>query len=139
MTNLFIEIVYWTWCFPQTLIGALYFLNSKKNHVKIQKYKHAKVTTLNREHTGGFCLGKYIFIDKAPDKYTIKHEYGHTIQNFILGPLYIPVIWGKSKLLYLKFMKLLKENPEEFAKQRPNYFKQFPENWADKLGKVERK
>ena len=138
MGKILINIVYWTWCFPQTLVGAIYFLSSKKNHVKVEKYKLSIVTTLNREHTGGFCWGKYIFIDKTPDKNTIKHEYGHTLQSFILGPLYIPVIWVKSRFLYLESMKIIKENPEKYPSVAKKYFSSFPENWADKLGKVKR-
>jgi len=139
MNNIFIELVYWTWCFPQTLVGFLYFTNSKKNHVKVEKYKLSIVTTLNREHTGGFCWGKYIFIDKNPDKHVIKHEYGHTLQSFILGPLYIPIVWIKSRLLYLKTMKIYHHHPKEFPKAKEEYYKSFPENWADTLGNVKRR
>ena len=138
MGNVFVELVHWTWCLPQTLVGFLYFISSRKNHVKVERFRHAVVTTLDREHTGGFCWGRYIFIDRTPDEHTVKHEYGHTLQSFILGPLYIPLVWGRSRVLYLKYMRLRREDPEEFARQQPRYFRQFPENWADRLGNVKR-
>lgn len=139
MKSILIELIYWTWCFPQTVIGIIYFLISKNNHVKVEKYKHSIVTTLNREHTGGFCWGKYIFIDKTSNKDLIKHEYGHTLQSFILGPLYIPVIWIPSGYNLYLIKKIDINDRERYLEAYNEYWKKFPEDWADKLGKVNRK
>lgn len=98
-------------------------------------YKGAIATFWKRPF--GISLGMFIFIPpKArfynPDKYDLKdeeirerllvHEYGHTYQSLILGPLFIPVvgipsaIWGMVK------------------KPGQSYFSFYAENWANHLG-----
>ncbi|MBR0373442.1 MAG: hypothetical protein IJH91_02805 [Mogibacterium sp.] len=96
MADLF-TILQWTWGFPQTAVGAaLYLLNHDKRHFN---YHGACVTTW--ESIECVSLGKFIFIhERAP--YLLPHEYGHSIQSLILGPLYFPLIglpsaiWNRS-------------------------------------------
>jgi hypothetical protein len=86
---------------------------------------------------GGLSCGLFIFVTdentgittpKTCDKLTV-HEYGHTIQSLILGPLYLLIIgipsiaWGNLP----RFTRLRKE------KNIP-YSACFSEGWADKLG-----
>jgi hypothetical protein len=60
----------------------------------------------------------------------IKHEYGHTLQSKMLGWLYLPIICVPSLILFtLTTIDIL-----DYA----DYYKRFPENWADKLGGVRR-
>ena len=84
----------WTWGIIQTAAGAiLYLLNRRAPHFK---FHGACVTVWNSVHS--VSLGKFIFIsrntgiDRAYARYLLKHEYGHTIQSLILGPLYLPLI-----------------------------------------------
>ena len=48
----------------------------------------------------GVSLGKFIFVPKSagkdPSEFLLNHEYGHTIQSLILGPLYLPLIGAPS-------------------------------------------
>ena len=77
------------------------------------------------------------FYDKLKEKYAkeelhrrlLVHEYGHTIQSLILGPLYLLLIgipstlWGFSPRLNKK----RKDN-------QISYFTFFTEKWANDLG-----
>lgn len=86
---------------------------------------------------GGLSCGLFIFVTdensglstlKVCDKLTV-HEYGHTIQSLILGPLYLIII-GIPSLVWANlpvFVKLRKE------KNIP-YSTCFAEGWADRLG-----
>ena len=65
---------------------------------------------------------KYHFSDDEIRERLVVHEYGHTIQSLILGPLYFlivglpSVIWGMVK------------KPEQ------SYFSFYTEKWANHLG-----
>ncbi len=122
-----------TWGIIQTLAGLVMFMISIGE--KHEFYKGAIATFWKRSY--GISLGMFIFIPpKArfynPDKYDLRaeeirsrllvHEYGHTYQSLILGPLYFPVvgipscIWGMVK------------KPEQ------SYFSFYAEKWANHLG-----
>lgn len=78
-----------TWGIPQTLIGAIIFLLLIRNrhfmyHGSIATYWDLKTSA---------SLGMFIFITKHCNEETATkltvHEYGHTIQSLISGPLYL--------------------------------------------------
>lgn len=132
MTKIISNITLWTWCFPQSILGLTLYLKFKhKNKIlDIKEYKNIKVVTIEEKTFGGISLGKFIILDKNVKK-ELKHEYGHTIQNYILGPLYLFIIGILSYSLFLMNKKKKISND--------NYYKYFPENWADLLGKANRK
>jgi hypothetical protein len=84
-----------------------------------------------------FITEEPYFLDKFKDIYTknelsrrlLVHEYGHTIQSLILGPVYLiamgipSTIWGFSPALNRK----RKED-------QISYFSFFTEKWANQLG-----
>ena len=87
----------WTWGFPQTAAGSvLYLLNAGKRHFDY----HGACVTLWKS-TACVSLGKFIFVHEHAE-YLLPHEYGHSIQSLILGPLYLPLVglpsavWNKS-------------------------------------------
>jgi len=128
MKRIILKIILWTWCFPQTFLGLLIFLFFKSGNriIKQETYKNIDVKITNDIHFGGISLGNYIILDKNVKK-ELNHEYGHTIQSYILGPIYLIIIGVPSYFLFT------------FFKKSEKYHKYFPENWADKLGKVIRK
>ena len=78
----FYLVLQFTWGAIQNVLGFLLFLKN-----------------IRCEHEGdwgGVSLGAFIFINgKRGDEYkkTVSvHEYGHTIQSLILGPLYLFVV-----------------------------------------------
>lgn len=130
----FIKIL---WQLPQNLIGLLIKVICKTP--LYTTYKEAKVYTWKLR--GGISFGQYIFLpykDESVENFyvqqDIKHEYGHCIQSQYLGWFYLlvvglpSIIWCNSKICE-KYRR----------KNNISYYSKFPENWADKLGNVERK
>ncbi len=127
MKNLF----YWSWCLPQTLLGWL-LLNFLLNEIKSYDVLSSKTTVILFSHKliSSFALGKYIFLnfkDKS-DPYVLKHELGHCKQSRILGPFYLFTVGILSV-----FWNIAGRIKPELNK---NYYKRWPENWADELGEI---
>ncbi|MBO5081208.1 MAG: hypothetical protein J6C06_01235 [Lachnospiraceae bacterium] len=127
-----------TWGILQTIVGFIMFLKYFKN--KHYTYHGAVITEWNAN--ASVSLGLFVFIareepwfEKFKDEmegeeiYTrlLVHEYGHTIQSLILGPLYLIVIGFPSTIWGFLFEKKRKEE------QIP-YGTFFTEKWANKLG-----
>lgn len=84
-------------------------------------------TVKNYPKLGAVSLGEYRIMFNTPSMTTCKHEYGHTKQSRMLGPVYLlfiglPSVIGNLLNRIIKF----------------DYYKQPWEAWADKLGGVER-
>lgn len=122
------------WEFPQNLAGVMVwiFMRSKITMLAI---RHNRIFLQNPRL--GISLGIFIFwtnigesspSDKARNKW---HEYGHSIQSLIFGPLYLVAVGIPSLLrngycwLYYRITK----------RQWANYYKGYPEAWADRLGR----
>lgn len=89
-------------------------------------------------------LGMFVFVTKEPyfydklkDEYSLEelsgrllvHEYGHTIQSLILGPLYL-IVMGIPSTLWGFLPSLQRKRKEEGL----SYFAFFTEKWANYLG-----
>ena len=76
-------------------------------------------------------MGLFIFVnDHRPKRWTYNtriHEYGHTWQALILGPLYYLVIAAPSAI-WCNFFKKYRE------KNDVSYYKLYCEGWANKFG-----
>lgn len=110
--------------FIQNCIG---YVEYKKNKLTIaHKFKNSNIVYV--DYFDSHVLGKWIFINpKTDDTIILRHEYGHRIQSYILGPLYMFIIYIPSCLHY-----------KWFAKQNKNwkeYYKFYTEKWADILSK----
>ena len=99
----------------------MYIINPKR---KIKMYKQDIVTFWNNEY--GLSLGIFIFVG-SDNKKLLMHEYGHSIQSLILGPLYLIVVGIPSLLWALLFSKYRKN-------KNISYGKFYTEKWANKLG-----
>lgn len=118
----------WIWELPQCLLGFilihLYNVKYSETYKGIDVYKG--------DFPGAISLGLYILMNKRSGENTKKHEWGHTRQSLRWGWLYLPVVglasisWGKLR----DWSKKLKKR---------SYYSVWPENAADKLGKVKRK
>ncbi len=119
-----------TWGCIQTLIGAVLYLVHLRN--KHYRYENAIATEWDYEYS--VSLGLFIFVtkqEKVKDGFDrlILHEYGHTFQSLLLGPLYMFVI-GFPSMLWLRlamFQKLRK-------RKNISYYSFYTERWADNLG-----
>ena len=133
LTLVIYTILQWTWGILQNILGGLLFLfllikNPKAKH----DYYHGAVVTPWKQGKGSMGLGMFIFFGHqgAPDaKEVIVHEWGHTVQSVILGPLFLFVI-GLPSLIWAytpKFEKMRKE------KNIP-YTAAYCEKWASGMG-----
>ena len=131
-----------TWGCFQTLLGVCVFLlHSKDKHY----FYHGAVITEWKDKSS-VSLGMFVFVtgepyfyEKLKEEYSMEelsgrllvHEYGHTIQSLILGPLYLIVIGIPSTLW--GFSPNLNRKRKE---QQLSYFSFFTEKWADSLGEM---
>ena len=129
MKQLLYRVIQWTWGLPQTLVGFLIFLIFRK--CPHYNYHGAIVTQWNSPDSVG--LGMFIMLAKDhPEKEPLLvHEYGHTIQSLILGPLF---------LLFAGFPSFAWAGIPYFRKYRKknkvSYYGVYPENWANCLGEA---
>ncbi len=133
-------IIQWTWGILQNVLGSIVCLLNYKN--KHYWYHGALVTVWKAKSS--VSIGMFIFITEEPffyDKLKSKHsmselsqrllvhEYGHTIQSLMLGPLYLiamgipSTLWGFSPSL-----------SRMRADKQISYFSFFTEKWANRLG-----
>ena len=128
--------IQWTWGILQNLIGfAMFLANRSKKHYM---FKSNIVTEWNKPHSMG--CGMFIFLSNNRRHYdrtideklkhdTLVHEYGHTVQSLLLGPLFLPVIAIPS--VTWAFFKPLQKLRKE---KRISYYWLYCEKWANHLG-----
>jgi hypothetical protein len=133
--SVLLNIVYFTWCLPQTLVGLIIKLIKAKEVKTVETYKlESQVNWIQWYY--GVSLGKYILVstfykEETNGEFNAKnHEFGHVKQNLMLGPLYL-ILVGLPSITF----NIISQNNEKFASR---YYQRYPENWADKLGGVKR-
>lgn len=85
---LVLRIVHVAWGLPQSLVGACIAgaLHGRNRYA----YRSALVTEWRL--SAGLSLGLFVFVPHAAPAALVVHEYGHSVQSLILGPLYLPVV-----------------------------------------------
>ena len=123
------QILFTIWQLPQKLVAAV--VKKLSGAKKIGEYKEA--TIYSWKWPGGLSLANNIFVpfdwyDEAEwQNNYVKHEYGHTIQSKMLGPLYLIVI-GLPSLLWAWL-------GENYRKENGvSYYAFYTEKWANTLG-----
>ena len=126
------------WELPQFLLGLLFllFLSFKRSKKKRLRYMDVDIYFVEK-FPGGISLSSIVILNKIESylldinsiksRRSIIHEYGHSIQSIWLGWLYLPLI-GLPSLMRSAFWKI-------GNRENKYYYKRFPENWADELGK----
>lgn len=126
ITYILTTIINWTWCLPQNLaaLALRLFLFHFEDGCRLDNVTYF-FTDLE---VGSVSLGRYVFLCEShhENKRVQKHEYGHVIQSYILGPLYLPVI-ALPSLLWACTYKLFKKD----------YYWFYTEKWANKLAGLE--
>ena len=136
MKKVIYVLIQWTWGFLQTFLGfILLLINIKNEHI----FYHGAIITRIKGKTS-ISLGMFAFVgldlemdkrleNKIPDdeieQRTLVHEYGHTIQSIILGPLYLLIIGIPSSIWAMTFNN--KGNTI-------SYYSFYTEKWANVLG-----
>jgi hypothetical protein len=129
------EFILWTWCLPQTLLGAgVGTWNALANKtIRAEHHRgHALVVVKNWTWLAGISLGRFVFVreDRCDGK-TVNHEFAHVTQSYLFGPLYLLVIGVPSILLALRVAI-----QPSFRKQ---YLTTWPESWTERIREQEEK
>jgi hypothetical protein len=125
------------WEFPQILLGLLVLAIAKTGRKTVRMEREKQLLFV--ETTGmGVSLGWFIFWSPSGNRYPYytndcrMHEYGHSRQSAMLGPLYLIVVGipSLSRVAYSRYY--CKKHGHAWK----HYFDAFPENWADTLGGI---
>ena len=122
-------LVQCTWGLAQTLAGAVICLSCPG--CARSRYRGAVVTHWHGQR--GLSLGLFIFLPEGASDLLLAHEYGHTRQSLLLGPLYLPLI-GLPSLLWAGLPVLERRR----ARRKISYYAFYTERWADRWGGVVR-
>lgn len=121
----------WTWGLPQSLCGlglALLYRQCRRRWVG------GALVTFHCGRWGGVSLGMFLFVpaqlSPQQEKGMLAHEYGHSVQSLLLGPLYLLAV-GLPSFLWanLPAYKRLRR------RRGMAYESRYPESWAESLGK----
>lgn len=123
------------WQLPQNLIGLIMMLFMKP-YISKEKYKGITYV-VSEKMSGGISLGNYIILsksyeDKVRHQKTWDHEWGHTRDSRMFGPLYLIIIGLPSLIWAWMYGSIIPYTHN-------GYYKFYTEKRADRLGSVVRK
>lgn len=128
MKTVLFRLWQWTWGFPQTLFGCLlYLLHRDSPH---EAYHGCVVTYW--KHNMSLGVGMFLFLSKYHydlEPRMLVHEFGHSIQSAILGPLFLPVM-GIPSILWGLLPWTVRMREEKGI----SYYAFYPESTANYLG-----
>lgn len=80
-------------------------------------------------------LGMFLFLAPSCRPFStpeelLRHEYGHSVQSLLLGPLYLIVV-GIPSVLWARLPRCVRKRQREGI----SYSAFYTERWADALGK----
>jgi hypothetical protein len=115
------------WEFPQLFLGYLFYLFLRKKIIAAKRMDDFNFYYV-KGFPGGISLSRFIFLNEKDiyDISSLKHEYGHSLQSVYLGWFYLCII-GVPSILRSILWKIFKLKNED-------YYKGYPEKWADDLG-----
>lgn len=114
------------------IIGLLFAYLMVGVGAEITNYKQA-ICIQSKGFPGGITLGGFIFVGTNSYAESIKpHEYGHTIQNLIWGPLFLFVIGLPSIIRAAYFNYCAEHKPEKYRTM--DYESAWFEAQATKIG-----
>ena len=114
----------WIWGFPQNLVGVILALSCRS--CPRGRYRSCTVTYWNQR--GSMSLGNYLFLG-SDDPQVFVHEFGHSIQSAILGPLYLPVM-GLPSFIWCNLPVCRRLRRDKGI----SYYAFYPESTANYLG-----
>jgi hypothetical protein len=129
------KILLFLWQFPQTLLALLLitlFRPQRKEIYRNRIYYYGNIP-------GGISLGEFVLLpERSNIEDTKNHEWGHTVQSRIFGPLYLLAV-GIPSAVFNNLTDRIFHRNWKAEKRIAWYYGRYPEAWADKLGGVERK
>lgn len=144
-----------TWEIIQNILGVFAtlfcFLCTFGNKNYEVKWYKGEILVFGNFSCTGVNLGRFIILDyhykqqvyfgKNMIQFTIDHEWGHSRQSLMLGPLYLLVVGIPSAIHKLYNRTLYKDEPNSLKRailKDKEYYNWYCEKWADKLGGVDR-
>lgn len=131
------SILFYLWQFTyalaQNIIGLIMLAIYKSKGAKSEWYHNALITYIDKKNFGGVSLGMFIFINAKREGDSLHdtkiHEYGHTVQSLILGPVWLLVIAIPSMIWCNtpRFVKMRKE-------KNVSYYWLYCEGWSNMCG-----
>lgn len=123
------EILKYFWQLPQLIAAFIYYWYLKRKDEILDTCTYqGTIVFSKRKSCGSVTLGPYIFLSPKATDTTVRHEWGHTRQSLILGPLYLIVI-GIPSIIWAATHRTIAPNTP--------YFNFFTEKWANRLGGVD--
>lgn len=125
------------WELPQSFVGII-VLGVFHANGKIKSTERNKLCLFVQTRETGVSLGRFVFWTANANRYAHlnndckMHEYGHSLQSIMLGPMYLFVI-GIPSVLRAAYSRYYFR---KYHTHWRNYYNAFPENWADRLGGV---
>lgn len=120
------DIVHVTWGLPTSIAGAVVCAACGPRRERF-RFRSALVTEWGLR--AGLSLGPFIFVPSHYPRPLLVHEYGHSIQALMLGPLYLPTIVLPS-LVWAGLPAMERRR----TRRHTSYYAFFPERWANALG-----
>ena len=96
-------VLSWTWGIIMTLIGVCVACVVIALGAKPQRHAGAIYFEIGKKGWGGISLGMFFFCSPGSSKSTKDHEFGHSLQNCLWGPLFPFVIGLPSLIRCAKF------------------------------------
>ena len=128
-------LLQWTWGIVQNVAGGLLTLLLRR----CPHFRYRGAIFTRWSFGGSMGLGMFIFLSRsftdAPESVRaweaciLVHEYGHTVQSAILGPLYLLVI-GLPSFVWANVPALRRMR----EKRHISYSSMYQERWANRLG-----
>lgn len=138
MKTIIFYLIQFTWALPVNLVGLIMYAIAILSGCKHERFYNAFVVDIpSKQLLYALSLGVFIFrlvkagepMGKNWSRDILVHEYGHTYQAMILGPLYWFVV-GIPSFIWLNL----------FAKYRIrnniSYYDFYTEEWANRLGDI---
>ena len=126
-------VLQWTWGIVQNLVALVLMACVRAGHPERRPFRfHGAVVVPWGREGASMGMGMFVFFGhrERPDAARVLvHEYGHTIQSCILGPLYLFVI-GLPSVLWAGLPACQRTRRENDV----SYFDFYPEAWANYAG-----
>lgn len=116
----------WTWGFPQTFVGFIVYLICRK--CPHGTYRGCIATRWNNR--GSMGMGMFLFLGSEDPQVRV-HEFGHSVQSLMLGPLFLPVM-GIPSLLWCNLPPCQQLRREKGF----SYYSLYTESTANYLGSL---
>jgi hypothetical protein len=124
----------YTWGIIMTFIGFCVALVVQARGIKPQKHAGATYYQFG-DNWGGISFGPYFFCCNQSGEHTKNHEFGHSLQNAIWGPLFPFVIAIPSFIRCQKFNSNIKKGIPNKEDYDAIWFEGQATEWGTKVAK----